>query len=160
MLVTPFWDWLIEQEQKRRPLIFLLEWAFIFALAFLFWLILFREIPALAWPVAASAAISSLYASCFVYVRLLRLTTCRKCSSPLAFSQEAIGHRYVHEVERCLEIEHGGEEWYGHFIDLYSRRYRVDVVKYRCRRCHAVWEEETEVPASDYVLVRTIELKD
>jgi hypothetical protein len=160
VLIRPFRDWLAEQERRRRPLIFVFEWLGIFALSLTFWTVLFLELHPLAWSMAAAGAVASLYSSAFVYVRLLALTTCRKCKSSLALSRDEISRRYVHEIERCLEIEHGGEEWYGHFIDLYSRRYRTEIVRYRCRRCHSVWDEETELPVSDYVLVRTIELKD
>jgi membrane protein implicated in regulation of membrane protease activity len=160
MFVTPFRDWLGEQERKGRPLTFLLEWLSIFAVALLFWIVLFLEVGTSFWSLAAAAALSSVYASGFVYVRLLQLTTCEKCKSPLALSQQVIGKRTVHQEEKCLEIEHGGEEWYGHFIDLYSRQYRVEIVKYRCRWCHSIWERVTIEPVDDYVLVRTIELKD
>jgi len=160
MLITPFRDWLVEQENRRGPLFFLLEWLMIFAIALAFWVTLLLEIHSSLWSVAAAAAVSSLYASGFVYIRLLRLSACRKCHTPLALSQQEIGRRYVHEMEKCLEIERGGEEWYGHFIDLYSRQYRVEIVKYRCRRCNRVWEKITEEPAADYELVRTIDIKD
>jgi hypothetical protein len=160
MLVTPFRDWLAEQERRRGLLFFLLEWLMIFAAALAFWTVLLLQIHRSTWSVAAAAAISSLYASFSIYIRFLRLSVCRKCHSPLALTQRVIGHRYVQERERCLEIERGGQEWYGHFIDLYTRHYRVEVVKYRCRRCNRVWEQSTEEPAGNYELVRTIEVKD
>jgi len=160
MFVTPFRDWLVEKERKGRPIVFLLEWLAAFMIAVVFWVVLLLELGSSFWSLAAAATISSVYASGFVYIRLLRFTACEKCHSPLAFSQQAIGRRYVHHQEKCLEIEHGGEEWYGHFIDLYSRPYRVEIIKYRCRRCHAVWERVTMEPAGDYVLVKTIKVKD
>jgi hypothetical protein len=160
MLVTPFRDWLAEQEHKRGPLFFLLEWLSMFAMALSFWVILLLEIHNSSWSVAAAAAISSLYASAFLYSRLLGLSACRKCHSPLALSQQEIGRRCVQDRERCLEIERGGEEWYGHFIDLYSRHYRIEIIKYRCRWCNRVWEQSIEEPAGDFELVRTIDVKD
>ncbi len=160
MFVTPFGDWLTEHEHSRGPLFFLLEWLIIFAIALTFWTVLLLEIRRSLWGVAAAVAISSLYASAFLCIRLLGQSTCRKCRSPLAISQQEIGRRHVQDRERCLEIERGGEEWYGHCIDLYSRRYRTEIVKYRCRRCHRVWELTIEEPAGDYVLVRTIDVKD
>jgi hypothetical protein len=160
MLITPFRDWIAEQENKRGPHFFLLEWLIVFAIAMAFWAILLLELHRSPWSVAGAAAISSLYASGLVYIRLLRLSACGKCHSPLALSQQEIGRRYVRERERCLEIERGGEQWYGHFIDLYSRRYHVEIVKYRCRRCNRIWEHLTEEPAGDYELLRTINLKD
>jgi hypothetical protein len=160
MLITPFRDWLVEQENRRGTLFFLVEWLIIFAVALAFWVILLLEIHGSPWSVAAAAAISSLYASVCVYIRLLRLSACRKCHIPLALGQQEIGRRYVQDRERCLEIERGGEEWYGHFIDLYTRHYRIEVVKYRCRRCNRVWEKSTEEPAGNYELVRTINVKD
>jgi hypothetical protein len=160
MFVSPFRDWLAEQERRRRPDIFLIEWLLVFALALLFWAVLFLAIGTTVWSVVAAVAVSSLYASGFVYVRLLEQDTCGRCGSPLALTQQVIGRRYLHEVEKCLEIERGGEEWYGHFIDLYARRFRVEVVKYRCRRCGSVWEKVTLEPLCDFELVRTIPIKD
>ncbi len=160
MLVTPFGDWLAEQEHRRGPLFFLLEWLIMFAISLSFWMVLLLEIQSSLWGVAAAVGISSLYASACLYTRLLGRATCRKCHSPLAISQQEIGRRHVQDRERCLEIERGGEEWYGHCIDLYSRHYRVEIVKYQCRRCCRVWEQTVEEPAGDYVFVRTIDVKD
>ena len=160
MLITPFRDWLVEQEHKRGPLFLLLEWLIIFATALSFWTILLLEIHNSPRSLVAAAAISSVYASAFLYIRLRGRSACRKCRSPLAFSQQEIHRRYVQDRERILEIERGGEEWYGHFIDLYSRNYRIEIVKYRCRRCNRVWEQSIEEPAGDYELVRTINVKD
>jgi RNase P subunit RPR2 len=159
MLVTPFRTWLVEQEQRRRPLIFLLEWLGAFALSMSFWTPLVLKIQASSWSIAAAFAMSSVYASGLVYVRLLKLATCKRCHSPLIFSQE-MSRRFVRELERCLEIERGGQEWCGHFIDLYSRRYRIEIVKYRCRRCHTIWQRESEIPNGEYELVRTMEVLD
>ena len=160
MLITPFKDWLAEQEHKRPPLIFLLEWLLVFALAMPFWVVLLLEIRNSPWLIAGAAAFSSLYASAFVYVRLMGLAACRKCRAPLALTEQELGRRPVHEEERCLEIEHGGEEWYGHYVDLYARRYRVEIVKYRCRWCKSVWEQRMAIPADEYTLIRTIEVED
>ena len=160
MIVTSVRDWLAEQERKKRPLVFLWEWLSIFAFGLLFWTIVFFEIHISLWSVAAAATVACVYASSLIYLRVLQLTACSKCNSPLAFSREEIGRRHVRDAEKCLEIEHGGEEWYEHFIDMYSRRTRVEIVKFRCRRCHAIWEEVKEFPLTDYELVRTIHLKD
>jgi hypothetical protein len=160
MIVTSVRVWLAEQEHKKNPSIFLLEWFAIFAVALLFWTIVFFEIRTSMRSVAMATAVASLYASALVYLRLYKLTACRKCNSPLAFSQEEIARRHVRDAEKCVEIEHGGEEWCEHFVDLYARQYRVEIIKFRCRRCHATWEEERDSPLSDYELVRTINLKD
>ncbi len=159
MIVISIRDWLAEQEHKKHPFVFLLEWFSIFAFGLLFWTIVFFEIHTSIGSVAAAAAVSFVYASGLVYLRLLQLTACKKCNSPLAFSQEEIGRRHIRDTEKCVEIERGGDEWYEHFIDLYSRRTRLELVKYRCRRCHAIWEEVKEFPLTDYELVRTIDLK-
>ncbi len=160
MIVASFRDWLVEQEHRKSPAVFLLEWLSIFVVTLLFWTIVFFQMRVSVASMSLAAAVASVYASGFVYIRLLKLTACKKCSSPLLFSRQEIGSRYVREVEKCLELEHGGEEWYEHFIDIYTRKYRVEVVKYRCRRCRATWEEVIELPASDYRWVRTIKLKD
>lgn len=160
MLVRPFRDWLVEQENRRGPLFFLLEWLILFAIALVFWSILLFEVQGLPWSLVAGAAVASVYASGTVYLRVLGFRKCRKCRSSLAISGQELSRRHVRDVERCLEIERGGEEWYGHFLDLYSRRSRIEIVKYRCRRCNRTWEQTTEEPDGDYKLVRTIELKD
>jgi hypothetical protein len=59
-----------------------------------------------------------------------------------------------------VEIEHGGVEWTEHYIDIYSRIYRIEIVRYRGRRCRRVWEEQETAPISDFRLVRTINLKE
>jgi len=109
--------------------------------------------------VTAAAAVASVYASGLVYLRLIKETGCKKCKSLLPLSREEIAHRHVHDEEHCLEIEHGGVEWDQHFIDLYTRIYRVEVVRFRCRRCHTTWDEVEQFPITDYKLVRTIDLK-
>ncbi|HEX8992937.1 MAG TPA: hypothetical protein VF784_14750 [Anaerolineales bacterium] len=160
MVSATFRDWLAEQEQKKGALAFLLEWLVVFGCALLFWSALILSVRPAVRSLGMAVAVSSVYASASIYIRLLKARACRKCRIPLVLSQEILGKRYVRDEERCLEIEHGGEEWYGHFIDLYSRRYRIEIFKYRCRRCHAVWDETTIVPASDYELIRTIDVKD
>ncbi len=160
MPIMPFREWLREQENRRGPLFFLFEWLIVFTIALAFWAVLLLEIRRSAWNLAAAAGVSSLYASAVVYMRLLRLSSCTRCHSPLAVTKQEIGRRHVQDRERCLEIERGGEEWDGHFIDLYSRQYRIDIVKYRCRRCHRTWEHSTEEPAGDYELIRTIKIGD
>ena len=153
-------SWLSEQEHNRQSRIFLLEWLSTFAVAWLFWLLIFREFDASARSTAAAVAIAAFYASVFVYFRLFPLTRCTKCSSLLPLIREEIGRRHLHEEETSLEIERGGEEYWGHFIDLYHRIYAVDIVRFRCTRCGAVWDTVERVPASYYSLVRTIRIKD
>ncbi len=160
MVTVSLRDWLAEQEHRKGPVVYLLEWLAVFAAAMLFWTVLILEIRASAWSLAMAAAISSIYASATVYLRLMRSTACRKCHSWLAVTGETLSRRHVRDVERVLEIERGGEEWYGHYLDIYSRQVRIEIVKYRCRRCRAVWEETTLVPDSDYELIRTIDVKD
>lgn len=152
-------DWLVEQERKKSPSIFLMEWISIFAIACVFWTWLFFRFHTSSASVLASVAVSALYACAFVYLRLFRETGCRKCGSRLPFSRQEVGRRYLHDGERCIEIEHGGVEWEEHYIDIYARVYRVEMVKYRCLRCHAVWEQIEQSPASEYELVRTLDLK-
>ena len=153
-------DWLLEQEHKKKPAIFLLEWLSIFVFAELFWAFLFHELETSIRFAVVATAISMLYACGFVYIRLFPLTKCKKCSSLLPLVREEVSRRHAREMETCLEIEHGGEEYWGHFIDLYYRIFRVDIVRFRCRRCHAVWDEMERVPAADYKMIRRINIKD
>jgi hypothetical protein len=156
----PFGDWLAEQENRRGPAFFLLEWLIVFSGSLVFWVILLLEVQHSPWSLAAALAVSSVYASCAIYLRVSSFRACTRCHASLAVNRVEIGRRCVRERERCLEIERGGEEWYGHFIDLYTRTYRVEIVKYRCRRCNRVWEQTIEEPVCDYQLVRTIDVKD
>ena len=160
MLFKSVSDWLLEQEHKKKFPIFLLEWLSIFVFASLFWAFLFHELESSIQATVAVAAVSVLYACAFVYPRLFPLTGCKKCNSLLPLVRKEIGRRHTRDEEKCLEIEHGGDEYWGHFIDLYYRIYRVDIVKFRCRRCHAVWEELERVPASNYKMIRRINVKD
>ncbi len=114
MLITPFRDWLVEQEDKRGPLFFLLEWLMIFAAALAFWISVLLQIHSLPWSAVEAAAASSVYAAAFIYLRLCGRSACRTCHSPLALSQQEMGRRHIQDRERCVEIERGGEEWYGH----------------------------------------------
>ena len=152
--------WLSEREHKPQSLIFLFEWLSTFALAWLFWLLLFHELEVSVRSTAAATSLAALYACVFVYFRLFPVTRCTKCRSLLPLIREEIGRRSTHEEEMSLKIERGGEEYWGHFIDIYHRIYTVDIVKFRCTRCGAVWETVEHVPESDYRLVRTIKVKD
>ncbi len=159
-MLVPFKDWLAEQEHKRPPLIFFAEWMCIFVLVLPFWVLVLVHIQGSVWSLAGSIAIASVYASGFVYARLLQVAPCRKCGAPLTLTLQELERRTVHQIEKVIEIERGGEEWYGHYLDIYSRRYFVEIVKYRCRWCGSVWNERIEDAAEKYKLVRTIEVKD
>jgi hypothetical protein len=153
-------DWLSELENKKSPAVFVGEWLFSFALSALFWSIVFFEAEAPVQSTASAVAIATVYAFAIVYVRLLPLTRCKKCNGLVPLAREEIGRRHLHERERCLEVEHGGEQYWGHYIELYYKIYRVDVVRYRCRMCHAVWEVREESSTSDFRYARTIQIKD
>lgn len=155
---TSIFAWLKEQEKRRRPFIFVSEWAFIFAVAGAIWtgtLSVWQHAPpSNALVIAASA----FYATAIVYPRLFNLTRCRKCYSLLPLRRHEIDRQHVRDREECTEFEWGGETWGGHFIQLYRRTYDVEKVRLRCRRCHAVWQELEEFATSGYELVRTIDL--
>ncbi len=152
-------DWLTAQERKRSLSIFLLEWLFLFALALLFWTLLFFKVHPSFTSAVTAVVLSSLYACTLIYARLLSVTRCRKCKGLLPLGQEEIGRRHIHDEERCVEVEHGGSESIGHWIDTYSGIDRVEMVRYRCRRCHSVWDEMERSMASSYKLIRRTNLK-
>ncbi|HUI87791.1 MAG TPA: hypothetical protein VLX61_03595 [Anaerolineales bacterium] len=153
-------EWLLEQEHKKKPAVFFFEWLSIFVFAALFWAFLFHDLQTPIRSTAAAAAFSMLYACGFVYLRLFPLTKCKKCKSLLPLVREEVSRRRARDMETCLEIEHGGEEYWGHFIDLYYRIYHVDIVRFRCRRCHAIWDEMEQVPVANYKMIRRINVKD
>src|SRR5574337_1850362 len=109
MIFNSISDWLLEQEHKKKPAVFLLEWFFTFAFAVTFWTVLFYEFETSIRSTAVATTISMLYACSFVYIRLLPLTRCKKCNSPLPLARKEIGRRHIHNEEKCLEIEHARE---------------------------------------------------
>ena len=159
-MLVPFKDVLAELEHKRPPLVFFAEWILVFALAFPFWTAFLQEVQGQRWSFAAAIAFASLYASGMVYVRLLKVSPCAKCAAPLALTEQVLGVRPLHQVEKCIEIKRGGKEWYGHFLDIYTRCYTVQIVRCRCRWCGRVWDERVETAAEGYKLIHTIEVKE
>lgn len=151
-------DWLKEQEKRRSPSVFTLEWIFVFALAGLFWTGVLSMLEGVRPSNALVIAVAAFYASATVYVRLFNVTRCQKCRSPLPLLREELDRRYVRDRESCVELEFGGPAFGRHLLQLYSRRLRVESVRCRCRRCRGIWQEIEEVPVSDYELVRTIDL--
>ena len=149
-------EWLREQEQKKNRSIFLLEWILAFACALLFWIVLFLKLEKTIGSIAAAALISTIYACGFVYVRLHPLTNCNKCHTLLPLVRKEIDRRHLRDEEKCVEIVRGGEEYWGHFIEIYNRVYRVEMVRFRCVKCKAVWDEVEHLPASKYKYVRTM----
>jgi hypothetical protein len=160
MFINSIPDWLKEQERKKNPSVFVLEWMLTFAGAFLFWTSLLLRLKYSIQSITAAATISIVYACGIVYTRIYPVTSCSKCHSLLPLMRAEIGRRHIHDEERCLEITRGGEEYWGHFIEIYNRIYRVDLVKFRCVKCKAVWEEVEQLPASKYRFIRTIRVKD
>ena len=153
-----FQDWLTIQEHKKNHSIFLMEWLSIFTMAWFFWSLMFFGAPGSVPPGLAATLISLLYATCLVYGRLLHATGCRKCASPLPFMRQEIGRRHLRDAEKCVECEYGGEGWDQHFVHVYCKVSRSDVVTFRCIHCDQVWEEKVELPGSGYQLVRRIDL--
>jgi hypothetical protein len=159
MIFNSIPDWLKEQEQKNHS-IFLLEWLATFAVSLLFWGVLFYKLEISLWSTAAAATTSALYACGFVYLRSFPITRCKKCTSLLPLVKKEISRRHIHDEEKCREIERGGEDYWGHFIDIYNRLYHIEIVRFRCRRCRKTWDEVEQSPASGYRFIRTISIKD
>lgn len=154
---SPFETWLLTQEHKKVPTIFLGEWLLLFAAAWFFWSVMFLSAPGDVAPGVAATLVAILYATCMIYGRLLRITGCRKCSNPMPFLRQETGRRHMRDHEECLEVQYGGEEWGQHMIQIYSRILRTDLVTYRCRKCGQVWEEKIELPGSGYKLTRRVD---
>jgi hypothetical protein len=154
-----FQNWLTVQEHKKNHSIFIVEWVSIFVLAWFFWSLMFFSAPGSVPPGLAATFIAGLYASSLVYGRLLRATGCRKCTTPLPFMRQEIGRRHLRDEEECMEIQYGGPEWDQHFVHVYCRVRRADIVTFRCHHCQQVWEEKIELPGSAYKLIKRMELK-
>ncbi len=145
-------------EMKHKASLYLLEWIFASVLASFFWTAVLFKLQGLLPSAATVGTISAFYGSAFVYVRLLQETGCKKCHSLLPFRREEMSRQHVRDEEQCMEVERGGEAWEQHYLDVYARVHRVEIVKFRCRRCHAVWDETQRMPASGYRRVRTIDI--
>jgi hypothetical protein len=158
MLGNSIWDWFLKQEHRMNPAIFVLEWVSIFIPAFFFWTVVFSRLQASHPSLAEVGTVSAFYGSAVVYFRLLRETGCKKCHSLLPLQVEEVSRRHVRDEERTLEVERGGEAWGKHFLDVYVRIYEVAIVRLRCRRCQAVWDETKISPSSGYRRVRTLDL--
>ena len=156
---SPFQDWLEIQEHARNRSIFLVEWLSLFAIAWLFWSALFFSAPGSLNPALAATILSGLYATCMIYGRSLKATGCRVCSNPMPFLRYEVGRWHLPDVEKCVELEFGGEEWDQHFVHVYCKVARTDVVAYRCRKCGKAWDEKVELPGTGYKLIRRLDLK-
>ena len=152
------WNWFVSQEQRKNPAVFLVEWVLIFLPAGFFWSVVLYKLQGSHPSLTIVGAISAFYGSAFVYLRLLTETGCKKCRSPLPLLSQEISRRPVREEELIIETEHGGEAWTRHYLNLYVRTYRVEIARFRCRRCHAVWEETQRRSAPGARLSRTIDL--
>jgi hypothetical protein len=151
--------WLTRLEHRRTHSIFLVEWLAIFTIAWLFWVLMFEWAPGSIPPGLAATLVSGLYATCLIYGRVLRVTGCRKCNNPMPFLRREVGRWHLPDHEECIELDYGGDEWDRHFVHVYCKVARADIVAYRCRKCDQLWEEKIELPGSGYKLVRRTEMK-
>ena len=154
---NPFQSWLAVQERRRSYLMFLLEWLALFAMAWMFWSVMFWAAPGSMPPRVAAIAVSVLYATCLIYGRLLRATGCRKCSSASPFVRQEVGRRRLPDQEDCMEVQYGAEEYGQETMQVYSRVVRAEMVTYRCRDCGQLWQERVELPGPGYQLVRRVD---
>ncbi len=154
MSKNPFQSWLSVQEHRRSHLVFLVEWVSIFAIAWLFWSLMFRLAPGSIAPERAGIAVAALYATSLIYGRLLRATGCQKCTNPLPFLRVEVGRHRLPDQEDCMEVQYGAEEYGQEMMQVYCRVVRADMVTYRCRSCGQMWEERVELPSSGYRRVR------
>ncbi len=152
-------SWLVTQERKKNHSIFLVEWTSIFAIAWLFWSLMFWAAPGSISPRVAATVLAGLYATCLIYGRVMHATGCKKCHSVLPFMRNEIGRRHLPDQEDCTELEYGGDEWDMHFTQVYCRVLRSDIVTYRCRNCGQGWEEKVQLPRSGYRLVRRMDIR-
>ncbi len=155
---TSISSWLNEQERKRWPPVFIAEWLFVFALAGVIWTATLSMWERSQPSMVMVALIAGLYASAIVYPRLFNATGCAKCHSPLPLLRQELDRQHVRDREECVEVERGGEAWGKYCLQLYQRTLRVDRVRFSCRRCGRTWQQMEESPASDYKLIRTIDI--
>ncbi len=148
---SPFQNWLLTQEYNGSRVIFLVEWLALFAMAWAFWSVLFLLAPGSSMgPGLAATLVAGLYATSLIYGRLLRVTGCKKCASPMPFLRREVARWHAGQREECVEMEYGGEEYERHYVRIYAKVVRTDVVVYRCRQCRQAWEEKVELPSGGY----------
>ncbi len=133
---------------------FLIEWLAIFAIAWLFWSIMFWAAPGSVPPKTAAMVVSGLYATVAIYGRVWRATGCRRCANPLPFLRKEAGRRRLPDQEDCIEVQYGGEDYTLTSIQVYCRVVHADMVTYRCRSCGQMWEEKVQLPGPGYQFVR------
>lgn len=150
MSKSPFQAWLAVLERRKSGLMFLVEWSALFALAWMFWSVMFWAAPGIMSPKVAAIAVSALYATAMIYGRVLHATGCKRCSSPLPFLRKEIGRRRLPDQEDCMEVQYGAEEYGQVMVQDYYRVVRSDMVTYRCRTCGQMWEERIELPGTQY----------
>ena len=143
---------------KYKKLWNVLEWIMVCLLAAIFWTGVLFKLRGSYPSIGTVGVVSAFYGSAFLYVRLLQDTGCKKCHSLFPFVREEVGRRHVRDEEQCKESERGGEAWGQHYLDVYARVQHVEIVKFRCRRCHAVWDVTQKMPATAYRRVRTIDI--
>ncbi len=159
MSKSPFQSWLAVLERRWSLTVFLVEWLALFAIAWLFWSVMFWAAPGSIPPRTAAIAISGLYATIALYGRVLRTTGCRRCTSPLPFLRQEVGRRHLPDQEDCTELEYGGEEYGMILMQVYCRVIRADMVTYQCRHCGQMWEERVQLSSPGYHLVRRTEIR-
>jgi hypothetical protein len=153
MLKPPSQSWLAVQERRKSTIVFLVEWTAIFAIAWMFWSVMFWRAPGSIPPNAAAIAVSALYATIALYGRVLRATGCRRCSSPLPFLRKEVGRHRLPDQEDCIELQYGAEEYGMTLNQTYCRVLRTDMITYQCRHCGQMWEEKVQLPGSGYQLI-------
>ncbi|HEX8991240.1 MAG TPA: hypothetical protein VF784_06145, partial [Anaerolineales bacterium] len=101
---SPFGEWLKILEHGKNRSVFLVEWLAMFAIAWLFWSVVFFGASGSLRPALAAALMAFLYATCIVYGRLMRATGCWKCSSPLPLLRKEVGRRRLRDEEHCMQV--------------------------------------------------------
>ncbi len=157
MSKSPFENWLQILEYRKNHLIFLVEWLVIFAIAWIFWTVIFIAAPGSAPAGLIATLVALLYATSIVYGRMMKTTGCRKCASPWPLVRKEMGRRHMRDEEHCIEVEYGGEEYGQHLVQVYCKVIRADMVTYSCRQCGQTWEERVELPGTGYKMVRRID---
>ncbi len=157
MSKSPFENWLRLLEHRKNHLIFLVEWLAIFAIAWMFWTVIFTAAPGSAPAGLIATLVALLYSTLIVYGRMMKTTGCRKCGSPWPLMRKEMGRKHLRDEEHCIEVEYGGEEYGQHLVQVYCKVIRADMVTYSCRHCGQMWEERVELPSIGYKIVRRID---
>ena len=148
MPLHALFDWLAETERKHQS-VFFLEWI---ALQFLFYqgLSIMLQQSWASFEISnvkdlIIVGVSALISIVIISQRNRNVTGCVRCLVLPNLRQE-LERKYINHEERFYEMQDEGSG----ATYFYAKTFRIDRVKFRCKRCGVEWSEMQATSASPY----------